>query len=131
MPREYKRKSVEPYLCLFSFLRFRKDPVNKNTQLTPTPNMKCHQTEQSTAGRSAGGIYISQGRLLLSCLGLTKFSGFQETKTSANKRFYNYINLPRKNPCETLFAGHTPSSVGIECKGSEKFAIVQIFQLKV
>jgi hypothetical protein len=32
---------------------------------------------------------------------------------------------PRKTHCETLFAGHTPSSVGIGCKGSEKFAIVQ------
>ena len=32
---------------------------------------------------------------------------------------------PRKNHCETLFAGHTPSSVGIGDKGSEKFAIVQ------
>ena len=38
---------------------------------------------------------------------------------------------PRKNHCETLFAGHTPSRVGFRCKGSEKFAIVQIFQLKV
>ena len=28
--------------------------------ITPTPNMKCHQTEQSTRGRSAGGIVISQ-----------------------------------------------------------------------
>ena len=32
---------------------------------------------------------------------------------------------PRKNLYETLFAGHTPSSVGIGCKGSEKFASVQ------
>ena len=32
---------------------------------------------------------------------------------------------PRKTLYETLFAGHTPSSVGIDCKGSEKFAIVQ------
>ena len=32
---------------------------------------------------------------------------------------------PRKNLCETLFAGHTPSSVGIGGKGSEKFADVQ------
>ena len=38
---------------------------------------------------------------------------------------------PRKNHCETLFAGQTPSRVGFRCKGSEKFAIVQIFQLKV
>ena len=58
--REYKRKSVEPYLCLFSITRFLQDPTNKNKHITPTPNMKCHQTELSTAGRSAGGIYISQ-----------------------------------------------------------------------
>ena len=32
---------------------------------------------------------------------------------------------PRKTLCETLFAGHTLPSVGIGCKGSEKFAIVQ------
>ena len=38
---------------------------------------------------------------------------------------------PRKTLCETLFAGHTPSSVGFGCKGSEKFAYLQIFQLKV
>ena len=38
---------------------------------------------------------------------------------------------PRKNLCETLFAGHTPSIVGFGYKGSEKIAIVQIFQLKV
>ena len=38
---------------------------------------------------------------------------------------------PRKNHCKTLFAGHTPSSVGIGDKDSEKIAIVQIFQLKV
>ena len=60
-PRWYKyTKSVEPYLCLFSDLRFLQDPTNKNKHITPTPNMKCHQTEQSTCGRSAGGIYISQ-----------------------------------------------------------------------
>ena len=32
----------------------------RNKQITPTPNMKCHQTEQSNKGCSAGGIYISQ-----------------------------------------------------------------------
>ena len=32
---------------------------------------------------------------------------------------------PRKNLCETLFAGHTPSSVGFGCKGSELFWIEQ------
>ena len=38
---------------------------------------------------------------------------------------------PRKTLCETLSAGHTPPSVGFGCKGTTKFAIVQIFQLKV
>ena len=32
---------------------------------------------------------------------------------------------PRKNLCETLFAGQTPSSVGIGCKVTIKFADVQ------
>ena len=80
-------KSVEPYLCLFSISRFRNDPTNKNMQATPTPNMKCHQTEQSTCGRSAAGYTYPNGRLLLSCFGLVKFSGFRYAKTSANKRF--------------------------------------------
>lgn len=37
---------------------------------------------------------------------------------------------PRKTLCETLFAGHTPSSVGIECKGTTKFAFLQILSGK-
>ena len=37
---------------------------------------------------------------------------------------------PRKNHCGTLFAGHTPSSVGIVCKGTTKFADVQILSRK-
>ena len=73
-PRWYKyTKSVEPYLCLFSDLRFLQDPTNKNKHITPTPNMKCHQTEQSTHGRSAAGYTYPKGRLLPSCFGLVKF----------------------------------------------------------
>ena len=80
-------------------------------QATPTPNMKCHQTEQSTRGRSAAGYTYPNGRLLLSCLGLVKFSGFQETKTSAedtpllkivgpySKRFYNMSAKPITRLC--------------------------------
>ncbi len=49
--------------------------------------MKCHQTEQSTDGRSAAGYTYPKGRLLLSCFGLRNFAGFQIAKTSANKRF--------------------------------------------
>ncbi len=32
---------------------------------------------------------------------------------------------PRKNLCETLFAGHTPSSARIDCKGTKKNLYVQ------
>ena len=37
---------------------------------------------------------------------------------------------PRKTHCETLFAGHTPSCVGFGCKGTIKFADVQILSRK-
>ena len=49
--------------------------------------MKCHQTEQSSKECSAAGYTYPKGRLLLSCFGLAKISGFLITKTSANKRF--------------------------------------------
>ena len=37
---------------------------------------------------------------------------------------------PRKTHCETLFAGHTPSSVGFGCKVTTKFADLQILSKK-
>ena len=33
---------------------------------------------------------------------------------------------PRKNLRETLFAGHIPSSVGFDCKGTKKIAYAQV-----
>ena len=88
-----KEKAWNLTLCLFSISRFRNDPTNKNKQVTPTPNMKCHQTEQSTRGCSAAGYTYPNGRLLPSCFGLVKFSGFRYAKTSANKRFLNMSSL--------------------------------------
>ena len=76
--------------------------------------MKCHQTEQSTRGRSAAGYTYPNGRLLPSCFGLVKFSGFQETKTSANKRFL-IMSAKSIRLCD--------------CKGSELFWIEQIKSL--
>ena len=71
------------------------------------PNRAIHK------GCSAAGYTYPKGRLLPSCFGLVKFSGFQETKTSANKRFLiiclpsqydfatakvvNYFGLSKKN----------------------------------
>ena len=37
---------------------------------------------------------------------------------------------PRKNLCEALFAGHTPSSVGFECKGTKLFTIYKIYNVQ-
>ena len=73
------------------------------------------------------GIYCYFGFVLL-----VESCEVSVSKTQSAINAIQYVrNLPRKNHCETLFAGHTPSSVGFGCKGSEKFAIVQIFQLKV
>ena len=99
------KKSVEPYPCLFFERRFLQDPTNKNKQETPTPNMKCHQTEQSTYGRSAGGIYISQRAFTAFLLWVCEiFAGFPFTKTSANKRFL--IIMSAHPPYDTK---HIPS----------------------
>ena len=70
--------------------------------------MKCHQTEQSTAGRSAAGYtYPIRAFTAFSLWAGEIFAGFRYTKTSANKRFYNMSETyPKKNHCETLFAGH-------------------------
>ena len=72
--------------------------------------MKCHQTEQSTCGRSAAGYTYPNGRLLPSCFGLVKFSGFRYAKTSANKRFL------------IMSANRL---LGLRCKGSKIFWIEQ------
>ena len=65
-------------------------------------------------GRSAAGYTYPNGRLLPSCFGLVKFSGFQETKTSANKRFL-IMSAKSIRLCD--------------CKGSELFWIEQIKSL--
>ena len=70
LPVNGYEKSVEPYLCLFSKRRFLQDPTNKNEQDTPTLNMKSHQTEQSTRGRSAAGYTYPKGVYCSLALGL-------------------------------------------------------------
>ncbi len=87
-------------------------PFRKNKQATPTPNMKCHQTEQSTAWTLCGGIVISQ-RAFTAFLfrAIVKFTRFRYAKTSANKRFLSYVLLfyvgERRyvySQCECVFA---------------------------
>ena len=77
-----KKRGTLPLLILL--LEVLENLSYKNKQATPTPNMKCHQTEPSTKGRSAGGIYISQRAFtaLLLWIG-EKVSSFLTAKTSA------------------------------------------------
>ena len=55
----------------------------KNKQRTPTPNMKCHQTEQSTRDALRRDIHIPKGVYCLLVSDRMKVSSFQVTKTSA------------------------------------------------
>ena len=89
---------------------------NKNKQRTPTPNMKCHQTEQSTRDALRRDIHIPKGVYCLLVLDRLKFTRFLSAKTSANKRFYTMSAKPI-------------ARIG-DCNGSEIFLIKQIFDKK-
>ena len=83
-------------------------------------------------GRSVAGYTYPKGVYCLLALDRLKFSRFLVTKTSANKRFYNMSETyPERTIAKRFSQDIFPSSVGIGGKGTEKFADVQIFQLKV
>ena len=68
IPRSYKYTKAWNLTFAYSQIRGSCKTLSyKNKQRTPTPNMKCHQTEQSTMGRSAAGLSYPKGRLLPSC----------------------------------------------------------------
>ena len=125
LPVNGYEKSVEPYLCLFSHQRFLQDPTNKNKHITPTPNMNSHQTEQSTEGRSAGGIYISQRAftafLLWVCEILQDFWWPKQALINA------FIICP---PILRRGATAIESSDLCVCKGTTFFSFVQILYTK-
>ncbi|MEE1069561.1 MAG: hypothetical protein U0K81_03715 [Paludibacteraceae bacterium] len=50
-------------------MRFLQDPTNKNKQVTPTPNMRCHQTELSIVDALRRDIHIPTGVYCLLALG--------------------------------------------------------------
>ena len=102
-----KRGTLSLLILLLEVLE---KPCNKNKQVTPTPNMKCHQTEQSKYGRSAAGYTYPKGRLLPLALGCVKVSSFLTAKTSANKRFFTMTANP---------------NWGLRCKGTKKIAYAQ------
>ena len=94
----------------YSFIRGTgKNLANKNKQRTPTPNMKCHRTEQSMKDALWAGYTYPKGRLLPSCFGLAKISGFLITKTSANKRFLLCL-FP------SAYDAQTSLGAGLRCK---------------
>ena len=93
-PRWYKyRKSVEPYLCLFSNLRFLQDPATRISKLTPTPNMKCHQTEQSRRMLCGRDSHIPKGVYCLLALGCEILQDFRLPKQALINAFY-YVCKP-------------------------------------
>ena len=65
----------------------------KNKQRTPTPEYECHQTELSRRMLCRRDCHIPKGVYCLLVSDRMKFSRFQSTKTSANKRFYKYVCL--------------------------------------
>ena len=79
----HKHKAWNSYSHLFLSLRFRNDPAYKNKQLTSTPNM---YNPPSYDEHTKASKYILMDVYCNSCFGYAKFSGFQTTKTSANKR---------------------------------------------
>ena len=103
------KKSVESFLVIL-FPEALVNPLNENKQATPTPNMKCHQTEQSTRDALRRDIHIPKGVYCLLVLGLVR-------------------NLPdfRKPKQALINAFNMSANFCLRCKGSEKFAIVQIF----
>jgi hypothetical protein len=106
----YKQNTKKAWNLTFAYSLIRgtgKNLANKNKQRTPTPNMKCHQTEQSMKDALRAGYTYPKGRLLPSCFGLAKISGFLITKTSANKRFLLCLQT------------------SLRCKDTTKFADVQ------
>ena len=98
-PSWYKyTKSVEPYLCLFSIVRFRNDLSYKNKQETPTPNMNSHQTEPSRR-MLCGGIIISQRAFTAFLFRIGwNFPDFTMPKQALINAFY-YVYYPSPLMC--------------------------------
>ena len=101
------KKSVESFLVIL-FPEALVNPLNENKQATPTPNMKCHQTEQSTRDALRRDIHIPKGVYCLLVLGLVR-------------------NLPdfRKPKQALINAFNMSANLRLRCKGTTKFAIVQ------
>ena len=76
--REYKRKSVEPYLCLFFIVRFRNDPVARI-------NNECPRRYVHRCGTQR--IKHTKGHLSLSCFGLRNFPDFTIPKQALINAF--------------------------------------------
>ena len=84
------------------------NPLNENKQATPTPNMNCHQTEQSTRDALRRDIHIPKGVYCLLVLGLVR-------------------NLPdfRKPKQALINAFNMSANHRLRCKGTKKNVYVQ------
>ena len=101
------KKSVESFLVIL-FPEALVNPLNENKQATPTPNMKCHQTKQSTRDALRRDIHIPKGVYCLLVLGLVR-------------------NLPdfRKPKQALINAFNMSANLRLRCKGTKKNVYVQ------
>ena len=101
------KKSVESFLVIL-FPEALVNPLNENKQATPTPNMKCHQTELSTRDALRRDIHIPKGVYCLLVLGLVR-------------------NLPdfRKPKQALINAFNMSANFCLRCKGTKKNVYVQ------
>ena len=101
------KKSVESFLVIL-FPEALVNPLNENKQATPTPNMNCHQTEQSTRDALRRDIHIPKGVYCLLVLGLVR-------------------NLPdfRKPKQALINAFNMSANFRLRCKGTKKNVYVQ------
>ena len=87
------KKSVESFLVIL-FPEALVNPLNENKQATPTPNMNCHQTEQSTRDALWRDIHIPKGVYCLLVLGLVRnLPDFRKPKQALINAFYNMSSL--------------------------------------
>ena len=107
----YKEKrGTLPLLILL--LEVLEKPCNKNKQVTPTPNMKCHQTEQSTRDALRRDIHIPRAFTAFLLWAGEILQDFRKPKQALINAFYN-MSAKSIRLCG--------------CKGSELFWIEQDF----
>lgn len=75
---------MEPYRCLFLITRFRKD-------LPTRINNNAHARYATGLAQGSASVYTYQRDIYCLLFWVVKFSGFRDSKTSADKRLFIYV----------------------------------------